>query len=183
MATVMNGVSWVEDSLLLAAENVFQAQVRRDWPESRLSFSRWDGKSLIVARNKLLQDSICLIHVGCAGETELDHKSLLQGLKCTLNASFGLRRMGVDVGNTEFTYDAPNLREGLRLTKKLLLQSSVVLFGRTEDSVAIRIDGHGDAVFYDQLQQHLTVPLEVLRRPEAGGKKAAGSVVDGSMQA
>jgi len=48
-------------------------------------------------------------------------------LKSALNASFSLRRIGVDVGNTKVTYDAANLREGLRLPKKLLFQRSFVL--------------------------------------------------------
>jgi len=94
----MNRVSWVKDSLLLAAEDVLQAEMRKDWPESRLSFNRWDGKSLIVARDKLLQDGICLIHVGCASETEFDHKSLLEGFEMHAQCVLWLEENGCRCG-------------------------------------------------------------------------------------
>jgi hypothetical protein len=117
---------------------------------------------------------------GEAVEAEFGDEAILQGLPEPLDAAFGLRGARGDVADAEVAEDLAELG-GVLGALQLLLQAPVRVIA-DEDTEAIAVQRHGQAMAGRELVEQGQVAVQILLGAEEQGADGTGGVVDGAEQ-
>ena len=77
-------------SPVFEAQDLSQAQIRRQGPECRIRTLGGNLETPVVSRQELLQYGLGLFNRGCSGQPEFRDQPVLEGSRGTFHPSFGL---------------------------------------------------------------------------------------------
>src|SRR5712692_4708305 len=95
----LHGVIMLDRATVLEAADAIE--IGRRGAPGGLGMGGGLGEAGIVAREKPVEDALCLRERAGAGQAELDHKAILEGPKEPLNPTLRLRRPGGDPTNAQ----------------------------------------------------------------------------------
>src|SRR5713226_94707 len=133
------------------------------------------GETPVVVGAELAQDSVGGVDVVSASQAEFAAQAILQHAPEALDATFGLRAVGGDEGDTELFQGAAELG-GLAFASELFVDGPVVVVA-DEDAAVIAIKSERHAVAAQQVFQQAEIAERGFRREELGGEDFAGGVV------
>jgi hypothetical protein len=91
-----------DHALVAKAEAAVEIEARGEGAEVALGFAWGDGESLVVVGAEAGEDLVGGVEIAGAGEAEFADQAVLTGAPGTLDAAFGLGRVGGDVLDAEF---------------------------------------------------------------------------------
>ena len=150
------------------AQDLAQAQIRRQGSESRIRALGGNLETPVVSRQELFQYSLRLLHGGCSGQPEFRDEPVLEDSRGTFHPSFGLGRKGGNHLYTQFFHCPSELGRHPREAGA----------GRVpEDPVPVGVEGDGCAEMLHETLDQQEVTVSVLLLAEEGVDHRTGGIV------
>ncbi len=104
---------FAEGASFLPSQNTSEIVFGGEWTMRIYRTSGIDGKALVEILHELRQIRVASLPVGNAAQTHLFDQAVLQGLIDSLDAAFGLGRVGADDLDVQFLHGSSKLRQGV----------------------------------------------------------------------
>ena len=168
VALELHGVVPGHAPFVFEAQDLAQAQIRRQGSECRIRALGGNLETPVVSRQELFQHGLGLFNRGCSGQPKFRNQPVLEGSCGTFHPSFGLGRKGEYHLDTQFFHRPSELggRSGRPGSGRVL-----------EDGVAVGIEGKGDAAALEQVLHQQEVVVAVFLLAKQGVDHGAGGVV------
>jgi hypothetical protein len=168
-----------DGSRVAAAEGVVEVE-GRGAPGGR-AVSRRVGEAAVEALEESGEEGASFLEGLDARELHLGDEAVLEGAPQALDAALGLRAGGTDVADAELVEGLAELG-GALAAGELFLKGPVGVVA-DEDVGAVAVEGAGQSVAGEDVEEELGVAMEVLLVTEDESQDGVGGVVDHAVQA
>ena len=144
-------------------------------PPGGFGIARRTSEAAVVVGQESPQDLVGGVQIAGTGQTQFADQTILEDAPEAFDAALGLRTVGSDVGDAELLEGAAELGR-LTLAGELFFHRPVVIVA-DEDTVAIAVEGQGNAAARKQAAEQVEIAIGSLGGEEFGFQDAAGGVV------
>ena len=142
---------------------------------SGFGLAREPSETAVIISDKAPQDAVGGVQITGAGQAEFADQAILKNAPETFHAALGLGDVGSDVGDAELIQGAAELG-GFALASQLFFDGPMVIVAN-EDTVAIPVEGQGDAEARKQAAEQVEIALGGFGGKEPSFENFASGIV------